>query len=94
LVIENLDDASLDMTRICHGLNMSRSQVYRKIKALTGQAPSGFVRSVRLQKARQMLLTEETTISEIAYDVGFTSLNYFSSAFFKEFGIRPSKFKG
>ncbi|MEM9258034.1 MAG: ATP-binding protein [Bacteroidota bacterium] len=93
LVIDNLDDADLDMTRISKGLSMSRSQVYRKIKALTGQAPSGFVRSVRLQKARLMLQQEKLTISEVAYEVGFTSLNYFSTAFEREYGIRPSKVK-
>ncbi|MEL6134845.1 MAG: DNA-binding response regulator, partial [Bacteroidota bacterium] len=92
-VIDNLDDTDLDMPRLCRAIGMSRSQIFRKVKALTGQPPSSFIRSVRLQKAKQLLQSKDLTISEIAYDVGFTSLNYFSAAFHDEFGVRPSSLR-
>jgi AraC-like DNA-binding protein len=64
------------------------------IKALTGKSPSLFIRSIRLHHGKQMLLNTTRTVSEIAYEVGFSSLNYFSDAFFEEFGERPLKARG
>ncbi|MEM6397566.1 MAG: tetratricopeptide repeat protein [Bacteroidota bacterium] len=87
---DKLADADLDMEQLSKGLGMSRTQVFRKVKALTGQAPTLFIRSVRLKKGKQLLETTDLTISEVAYEVGFTSLSYFSTAFLAEFGIRPS----
>ncbi len=86
----HLSDAEFNMARLSRALGMSRSQIFRKVKALTGQPPTTLIRSIRLQKAKQLLLSEEQTVSEIAYDTGFTSLSYFSTAFYEEFGIRPS----
>ena len=91
LVLENLSDADYDLARLCRALGMSRSQVFRKVKALTGHPPSLFIRSIRLQQSKQLLHNTDLTISEVAYDVGFTSPNYFSAAFLEEFGMRPSE---
>ncbi|MEO0724928.1 MAG: tetratricopeptide repeat protein [Bacteroidota bacterium] len=90
---EHLSEAELNMERISKDLGMSRTQVFRKLKALTGQSPTLFIRSYRLKKGKELLATTDLTISEIAYEVGFTSLNYFSSAFAKEFGTRPSYYR-
>ncbi|MEL7426639.1 MAG: tetratricopeptide repeat protein [Bacteroidota bacterium] len=90
---EHLSEAELNMERLSKDLGMSRTQVFRKLKALTGQSPTLFIRSYRLKKGKELLATTDLTISEIAYEVGFTSLNYFSSAFSKEFGTRPSEFR-
>ncbi|HMQ88117.1 MAG TPA: ATP-binding protein [Flavilitoribacter sp.] len=90
LVEKELANPDLDMVRLCRSLGMSRSQVFRKLKALTGKSASLFIRSIRLQKGRQLLADSDLTVSEVAYEVGFTSLNYFSAAVFEEFGIRPS----
>ena len=68
-------------------------QVYRKLKALTNRTPSQFIRSIRLQKAMKLLKSTDLTVSEIAYDVGFTDPNYFSRTFLEEYGIRPSSIK-
>ena len=87
---EHLSEAELNMEQVSKYMAMSRVQVFRKMKALTGQSPTLFIRSFRLQKGKQLLTNTDLTISEIAYDVGFTSLNYFSSAFVQEFGKRPS----
>ena len=93
LIEEEMSNAELDMEKLCRSLGMSRSQLFRKAKALTDKSPTVLIRSIRLQKGRELLATSELTISEIAYEVGFTSLNYFSAAFFEEFGVRPSSFR-
>ncbi|MBL7782589.1 MAG: response regulator [Saprospiraceae bacterium] len=91
LVEKNLSDADFEMPQLERALAMSRSQIYRKVKALTGKSPSLFIRSIRLHQGKQMLLNTTLTVSEIAYEVGFSSLNYFSDAFLEEFGERPMK---
>jgi len=94
VVEKNLSDADFEMPQLERALAMSRSQIFRKIKALTGKSPSLFMRSIRLHHGKQMLLSTTLTVSEIAYEVGFSSLNYFSDAFFEEFGERPLKVRG
>ncbi len=69
---------------------MSRPQMYKKIKALTGKSPSLFLRSVRLVKAKKMIKEGVGTISEIAYSVGYSSPAYFTKCFSDEFGYSPS----
>lgn len=91
LVEEELSDCSFGLPQLCRKLGMSRSQIYRKVKALTGQSPSRFIRSVRLSHAQRLLSNVDLNISEIAYEVGFSSPVYFSDVFFEEFGCRPSE---
>jgi AraC-like DNA-binding protein len=79
------------MPHLERALAMSRSQIYRKIKALTDKSPSLLIRSIRLHHGRQLLLTTNLTISEIAYEVGYNALNNFSDAYLDEFGERPIK---
>ena len=71
---------------------MSRVAVYKKIFALTGKAPIDFIRSIRMQRAVQLLEKSDLTISEIAYEVGFNNPKYFSRFFKKEFTMPPSAF--
>jgi len=71
---------------------MSKSQIYRKLKAITGKSPSLYIRSVRLAKAKSMIESQSGNISEIAYSVGFSSPTYFSKCFKEEFGQSPSDF--
>lgn len=94
LVEERIDDASLGVVHLCKAANLSHMQVYRKLKALTDRTPSQFIRSIRLQKAMELLKSTDLTISEIAYDVGFTDPNYFSRTFLEEYGARPSSIRG
>ena len=91
LVEEDLGNADFGSHQLCRGLNMSRSQIYKKVKALTGGSPSKYIRSIRLYHAREMLKAEDLNISEVAYAVGFTSPTYFSTKFVEEFGIRPNE---
>jgi AraC-like DNA-binding protein len=69
---------------------LSHTHVNRKLKAMTGKTPSRFIRSIRLQKAVELLKTTDLNVSEIAYDVGFSDPNYFSRSFSEEFGYPPN----
>ena len=87
---KNLSDSDLSVETIGAELGLSRVQLYRKIKALTGLSPVELLRTARLQKGRQLLERTDKTISEIAYEVGFTAPSYFTKCFKDEFGISPS----
>jgi DNA-binding response OmpR family regulator/two-component sensor histidine kinase len=89
LVEEHLEDNEFGVPELAKVALLSQMQLYRKLKALTGKTPSQFIRSIRLQKGKELLLTTDLTISEIAYDVGFSDPNYFSRTFQKEFGKSP-----
>ena len=91
VVEANMSDADLEMPRLERALSMSRSQIYRKIKALTDKSPSLLIRSIRLHHGRHLLLTTQLSVSEIAYSVGYNAVNNFSDAYLDEFGERPSK---
>lgn len=88
----NLSDAEFGVAELAAAVPMSQMQLYRKLKALTDKTPSQFIRSYRLQKGLELLRKGELTVSEIAYDVGFTDPSYFSRVFQKEFGKNPSDF--
>ncbi len=70
---------------------MSRSQLHRKLVALTSQSPSEVLRNTRLLRAKELLTKKAATPSEVAYKVGFNSHTYFSKCFKEEFGITPSE---
>ncbi len=90
IIEEKIDDADLDIPYLCDKVHLSSTQLYRKMKALTGAPPMGFIRKLRLHKAKALLQTTELNVSEIAYELGFTDPHYFSRAFKKEFGKAPS----
>jgi len=90
VVQDRLNDAELSVDDLCRAVNLSNMQVNRKLKALTGRTPSQFMRSVRLQKAMELLETTDLNISEIAYQVGFNTPSYFSRVFSEEFGYAPN----
>jgi signal transduction histidine kinase/DNA-binding response OmpR family regulator len=71
-------------------IGMGRVQLYRKVKALTGKSPSRYIRSIRLNRAKNMIEEKKGNISEIAYSVGFSSPQYFTRCFKEEFGFPPS----
>ena len=72
-------------------LEMGSVQIYRKLKALTGKSPSQYIRTIRLVKARKMIIEKQGTISEISYSVGFSTPQYFTKCFREEFNYLPSK---
>lgn len=93
IVESKMDDSELTIDEIAKEMYMSRIQVYRKVKALSGQTPNVFIRIFRLKRAAQYLSLGELSISEITYKVGFNDLKYFREKFKEEFGVNPSEYK-
>ena len=93
LVNENLDNAEFDVPQFCQSMNTSKTLLYSKLKALTGQSATEFVRNIRLKEAKKLLLINghQYTIAEISYKVGFNDPLYFSRCFRKYFGLPPSE---
>ena len=94
IVEEYISDEKFSIEDLGNKIGMSRSQIHRKISALTGKSPSVYVRSIRLYKAKKLLENGEGNISEIAYSVGFSSPVYFSKCFKEEFGHPPKNHMG
>jgi len=93
LIEERSEEESVDIAVLCREIAMSRSALYRKLKALTGNSIQDFVRIVKLRKASRMLLESNASIAEIAFQAGFSNTKYFSTAFKKQFGKTPSLFR-
>ena len=93
VVTKQMSNSDLSVEDIGSELNLSRVQLYRKIKALTGQSPVELTRHIRLKRGRDLLETTDMTISEIAYKVGFTAPSYFTKCFKDEFGILPGELR-
>ncbi len=92
-IVENrLSDWKLDADGLSREAGVSRTQLYRKLRSLTGQTVHEFIRTIRLKAAAQLLDSRKMKISEIAYHVGFNDLNYFSRCFRKQFGQSPSEY--
>jgi DNA-binding response OmpR family regulator len=91
LVHEHLDNSEFSVHDLERGVFLSRSQLHKKLKALTGLSTMQFVSRIRLSVAREKLKTADQTISDIAYAVGFSDPNYFSRAYSEEFGEAPSE---
>lgn len=91
LIETEMEDPEFSINEFCRAMGMSRTSVYNKIKTLTDQAPNDFIRIIRLNRAKNMLLTRQYSISEVSNKVGFADPKYFSTCFKKQFGISPSK---
>jgi len=91
VIASNLDNELFDTNYLCRAIAMSRAQLHRKLKALTGQATANYIRTFRLRKAKTLLETTDTPIGEIASQVGFKDFSHFSRSFYKEFELRPSE---
>ena len=87
----NLGNQKLNVDLLSEHFAISRTQLNRKIKSLTGQTPNNLIRSVRLKKAYEIIKTDGVRVSEAAYITGFADPNYFTVCFKKEFGVNPSK---
>lgn len=74
-------------------MSLSRVQLYRKVKALTGRTPVDIIRLSRLNRAKVLLAQGNKNISEVAYDVGFSSPSYFTKCFKEEYGMLPGEVK-
>ena len=93
LINSNMQSEEFNVSKLCDLLCMDQKKLYRKLKQLTGETPVSFIRKQRMQKAASLLKQDRFTVSEIMYQVGFSSLSYFSKSFTKEFGISPKEYK-
>ena len=91
VVLANIGDETFGITQLCRAVTLSRAQMHNKLKAITGQSASIFIRFIRLQRAKELLESSDLNVSEIGYEVGFKNPSYFSSAYREEFGVPPSK---
>jgi len=89
-VMEHIDDLSLDIQQLCDEFSMSRVQLYRKCKSLTGQSPNELIRIIRLKAATQLLETSSKSVSEIAYETGFSSPSYFAKCYKDQYNESPT----
>lgn len=86
-----MGDPDFSMEKFGQEVGLSRMQLHRKLKALTDESPGDFLRSMRLQRARRLLEARSGNVSEIAYEVGFNNLSYFSKCYREKFGILPTE---
>ncbi len=93
LLEEHIHDENFGLPQLRQKIRMSRSQFFRKIKAITDTAPSDYLRSYRLQKAKTLLEQSDHNVAEAAYAVGFKDPSYFSKIFKEEFGVKPGGLK-
>ena len=93
IVEQHLSNSAFSVEQLADALNLSRMQLHRKLKALTNQSATEFVRHIRLQRAAHLLAARSATVSEIAFAVGFESLSYFSKSFREQFGVLPSEYE-
>jgi len=92
IIEEKLIDSDLNVDEIGKSMGLSRVQLYRKIKSLTNYAPNELVRIIRLKAAEQLILKTEKSISEIAYETGFSSPSYFTKCFKEYFTESPTEY--
>jgi two-component system, sensor histidine kinase ChiS len=88
----HMDDSEFTSEDFCFEIGMARSQVHRKLKAIVNQPATEFIRCIRLKRAASLISQKAATISEIAYQTGFTNLSYFSKSFREQFGVNPSEY--
>ncbi len=89
----HLDDDKFDTYKLAKLLHISRAQLYRKLQALTGQSASQLIRSIRMNRARDLIVKTNLNMAQIAYQVGFADPSNFSKTFVREFGITPTNYR-
>lgn len=90
-VIANIEEEAFGIEEICNSIGISRTQLHRKLKALTGKSTSIFIRDIRLNEGKKLLQTTSDTVAEIAYKVGFNDPNYFSKLYSEKYSHSPKK---
>ena len=89
---ENMVDSDFNVSVLQEKMRMGNKQLYRKLKALTGQTPVEYIRDMRMRKAAKLLKAGKFSVSEVMYTVGFSNSSYFSKCFSKAFGMTPTEF--
>ena len=92
-VEDNLTEPDFDVTALADAMNMSRSTLTRKLKAITGRTPLDFIRNIKMKHARHMLEDKDKSVTEVAATLGYFNRKYFTTCFKEEFGMTPSEFQ-
>jgi len=92
VIAANLDDPDFRVEALGHAVGMSRTQLHRKLKAISGQSSGEFLRTQRLLRAAELLSGHYGNVTEVAYAVGFRNLSHFAKAFREQFGVAPSDY--
>jgi signal transduction histidine kinase/ligand-binding sensor domain-containing protein/DNA-binding response OmpR family regulator len=93
VILEQLRQEKTDVDTITHSMGMSRTSLFRKIKAVTGQNINEHIRSVKVKKAAQLIKEENLTIAQASFEVGFNSVKYFRKLFKEQYGSLPSEIR-
>lgn len=91
LIAEHLNDSDFGVDQMAEKIGMSRAQLYRKVKAITGFTPLDLIRNTRLRQAQQLLAKGDMTVAQVAYSVGFTAPSYFTKCYKEYFGETPTE---
>ena len=94
LILHHLSESEYNIEILASEMSLSRRQLHRKIVSLTGNSPVRFIRSIRLNRAAEMLAKKTGNVTEIAFEVGFNNLSWFAKSFKEQFGVLPSEYKG
>ena len=89
-ILDNISNSDINGETIAKHIAMTRMSLHRKLKALTGLSAGDFIRNIRLEEAKKLLETGGRTVSEVSYDVGYSSPSYFYTCFVRKFGVPPS----
>lgn len=89
---QNLGDSDFNVDRLSQEVGISRAQLHRKMKEMTGISPSEFIRNIRLEQAARLLREQKINVTQVTYIVGFANLAHFSTVFRKHFGVSPSDY--
>jgi signal transduction histidine kinase/DNA-binding response OmpR family regulator/Tfp pilus assembly protein PilF len=92
IVEKYLSDSSFSVEKMAEEMNLSRSQLFRKLKAVAGLSPNELINDIRLQKAAELIISKADSLSQIGYIVGYNDQSYFSKRFRKKFGKSPTEF--
>jgi AraC-like DNA-binding protein len=92
LIVVNMENRQFDANFLSEAMNMSRTQLFRRLKPIIRQSPGSYIRTVRLQKAKELFETTDLRISEVAYRTGFETASHFTKVFTRQYGVKPSLF--
>ncbi len=92
IIEQNIEDPNLDTDLLCREIAMSKTSLYHKLKSITGNSISEFIRSVRLNRAKEIMANEDVLINEVMFRVGIQTQSYFTKVFKNEFGITPRQY--
>ena len=91
-ILNRLSDEQLSVDSLAEEIGLSRAHFYRKVTALTGLPVNELIRRFRLERAAQLLVQQWGSVSQVAYEVGYSNPSYFSKRFKEQYGVLPSEY--